>query len=85
MYIYEICWNILRLGSYHTKVKMAGSDCPCTYDPANNPRCQMYEAVVITADYPIPCGRSSEVEHPVANGKVGDNRKLSSAPTNKRE
>ncbi len=75
----EVCWNIWRLGSYHTIVKMYGTNCPCTYDPENNRNCPMYEPVFIHTR-----GRSSEVEHPVANGEVGDNRKLSSAPTKKR-
>lgn len=75
MNYHEICWNIWRLGSKETLTKMAGTNCPCHFDPVNNPLCPKYEPVRFHS-----CGCSSEVEHPVANGEVGDNRKLSSAP-----
>jgi len=42
---YEICWQILRLGKDHPTIKMAGTNCPCKYDPENNRHCPKYEKV----------------------------------------
>jgi hypothetical protein len=45
---YEICWNIFRSNKDHPQTKVIGTDCPCNYDPVNNPKCPIYEAVVIS-------------------------------------
>lgn len=45
---YEICWQIFRLSKDHPFIKMIGTNCPCDYDPINNPKCPMYEAVIIS-------------------------------------
>ena len=44
---YTICWHIFRLGKDLPTVKVAGKDCPCTYDPEKNPHCKDYEAVKV--------------------------------------
>jgi hypothetical protein len=44
---YEICWHIFRMGNKDSVIKAVGKDCPCTYDPENNPKCPLYKAVKV--------------------------------------